>query len=204
MLLYITYQFLYASVLTNLLPGSDRIFVVAATLRTEMRGGVLGALGITTGIFIHSLIGALGLAVLTQTYPFLFNAIRVVGIAVLFGLGLRYWLSFNIPNPTWAGLTKKFSTFWQGLFVHLFNPIAIVFSFTFIPQFIDPTGNFAKQFLVLSAMSNAISLIVNLVVAFLITHLQRKLRMPERSLRLFSGLILIGIAVKISFDWWLQ
>ena len=62
-------KFLYASFLVNLIPSADRRFVVSSSLSDSRRAGILASLGISTGIFIHSLFGGFGLVALVLSYP---------------------------------------------------------------------------------------------------------------------------------------
>ena len=193
-------KFLYASIIINLIPGADRVFVVATALTHKLKSGLLATLGISTAIFIHSLIGAFGLAALIQSYPSVFNLIRLSGILLLLFLGIQFLIRPSVEVIAKHKVDSN-GLYWKGVLIHLLNPIALVFSFTFIPQFIAPGNDFATQFLLLSLTSNGLSFTINMVVVLFIISIQKQLQLPNRISRILSGLILIGLSLKLSWDW---
>ncbi|MDP3606089.1 MAG: LysE family transporter, partial [Polaromonas sp.] len=52
--------FIVAGVLLNLTPGPDVLYIVTHALRRGARAGVVAALGITAGCFVHIIAAALG------------------------------------------------------------------------------------------------------------------------------------------------
>ena len=53
-------MFMAAGWLLNLTPGPDVLFIVSSALRSGVRAGLVAALGITAGCFVHILAAALG------------------------------------------------------------------------------------------------------------------------------------------------
>ncbi|HAL36967.1 MAG TPA: lysine transporter LysE, partial [Polaromonas sp.] len=56
--------FVVAGLLLNLTPGPDVLYIVANALRAGARAGVVAALGITAGCFVHILAAAIGVSAL--------------------------------------------------------------------------------------------------------------------------------------------
>ena len=54
--------FIVAGLLLNLTPGPDVLFVVSQSLRAGRRAGMVAALGVAAGIFVHILAAGLGLS----------------------------------------------------------------------------------------------------------------------------------------------
>jgi len=59
--------FIFASLALIVTPGPDIIYVLSRGIADGRVGGMISALGVTSGIFIHTLAASLGLAVLLQT-----------------------------------------------------------------------------------------------------------------------------------------
>jgi threonine/homoserine/homoserine lactone efflux protein len=59
--------FVIASLALIITPGPDIIYVLTRGIADGRVGGIMSALGVTSGILIHTLAASLGLAVLLQT-----------------------------------------------------------------------------------------------------------------------------------------
>ncbi len=58
--------------------------------------------------------------------------------------------------------------FLQGFLVAISNPKTLVFFGAFIPQFIDPSGNYARQVLIMGATAVAVACVSDGLYAILI------------------------------------
>ena len=56
--------FIAAGLLLNLTPGPDVLYVVSHALRSGARAGMVAALGITAGCFVHIFAAAVGVSAL--------------------------------------------------------------------------------------------------------------------------------------------
>ena len=129
--------FLIASFLVVIVPGPTVSLIIANSLKSGMRAGILNVIGTQLGLIILILLLALGFKVIS---PFLENLILVVRIIGSFYLMILGYLSFSSKNlPDNSQKIKKFDKKFilQGLIVILSNPKAFLFLGAFIPQFID-------------------------------------------------------------------
>ena len=75
--------FTLAGLLLNLTPGPDVLYVVSNALRNGARAGVVAALGITAGCFVHIVAATVGLSALLAASSMAFALLKWVGAAYL-------------------------------------------------------------------------------------------------------------------------
>ena len=84
--------FVAAGLLLNLTPGPDVLYIVSHALRAGARAGMVAALGITAGCFVHIFAAAVGVSALMAASATAFTILKWVGAAYLVyvGLGLLF------------------------------------------------------------------------------------------------------------------
>ena len=85
--------FVAAGVLLNLTPGPDVLYIVTHALRSGARAGMVAALGITAGCFVHIFAAAVGVSALMAASATAFTVLKWVGAAYLVYVGLRLLLA---------------------------------------------------------------------------------------------------------------
>lgn len=167
--------FLTATILLNLVPGNDVLYVASQSLQSK-RYGIMAAFGISTGIGVYILATAFGLASLLHQSPFIFNLIKIIGAGYLLYLA---WQMFTQPvneltivdNPSFG-----FKAYYKGIFTTLFNPKVGLFFVTFLPQFVDISrGKVWLQLLSLGFCFIVSGTLVNLMYVFLFSYLKIRL-----------------------------
>jgi len=129
-------------------PGPNVTIIVANSLRSGTRAGLLTVAGSQFGVMILIFILAAGLSVIIQSFGAVFNLLRIAGACYLIYLGFKMWFSSgNITNLNQEHGSQN-NYFWQGVLVLLANPKALLFFGAFIPQFVDPAGNTLIQTIV--------------------------------------------------------
>ncbi len=121
------------------LPGLDMAFVLASSLNGGRRSGLYAVAGIIAGGVCHVAIGALGIAVILNTLPQVFNLVLLVGTAYLAWIGVSLMRS----AAGFASLDLQMeahpaSSFRQGMLTNLLNPKAYLFMLAIFPQFVRP------------------------------------------------------------------
>ena len=151
--------FLIASFLVVVVPGPTVSLIIANSLKSGMRAGILNVVGTQIGLIILILLLALGFKVISPLLEDVIKAVRIIGAVYLMTLG---YLSFTKKNLS-DNLEKlnKFDKKYvlQGLIVILSNPKAFLFLGAFIPQFIDinkPIGSQIIYFGILFMIVGAI------------------------------------------------
>ena len=104
-------------------------------------GGLASVAGITTGTVAYVTLAAVGLSSLILASTAAFDAVKYVGAAYLFVLGVRRLLGRGLESPDEEAVPRtRRRAYVQGVFVNLTNPKTIVFVFAFLPQFVDPNA----------------------------------------------------------------
>src|SRR5258705_13991462 len=145
--------FALATLLLNLTPGNDFIYVATRALSGGIRAGIISALGITAGLFIHVTASVMGLSAVLAKSAFAFNLIKYAGDAYLIYLGIK--MLVTKPKSINGIRTDKqtisaFTIFKQGFLTNVFNPKVALFFISFLPQFADANSPyFTAQLFVL-------------------------------------------------------
>ena len=129
--------YLIASFLVVIVPGPTVSLIIANSLKSGMRAGILNVVGTQLGLIILILLLALGFKVISPFLEDVIKVVRIIGAVYLMTLG---YLSFT--SKTLSDNSEKLNKFdkkyvLQGLIVILSNPKAFLFLGAFIPQFID-------------------------------------------------------------------
>jgi threonine/homoserine/homoserine lactone efflux protein len=122
------------------LPGMDMAFVLASSLRGGRRSGLLAVAGIVAGGVVHVAASALGIGLLLQLIPGLFNALLLAGAAYIAWIGISLLRSASAAGalPQARGADTPWATFRQAVITCLLNPKAYLFMFAVFPQFFRP------------------------------------------------------------------
>ena len=122
-------------------PGADILFIIGNGISGGSRAGAVSAWGIASGMVIHSILATVGLGLLLQKMPIVYQTVLIIGalylaylgISALRGQGGLTQIEEIEPKPLW--------TIWrEGLMVNLLNPKAVLFMVAFLPQFLTPGG----------------------------------------------------------------
>lgn len=148
--------FALASILLIVSPGPDTLYVASRSVGQGRFAGVIAAFGISSGIVVHSIIVATGLAGLLTLVPLAYDAVRLAGAAYLLYLAWAAFAGRERADIFAAAATPRrrlFRVYREALFTNVLNPKVAVFFLAFLPQFTDPAkGSLALQILSLAAL----------------------------------------------------
>jgi threonine/homoserine/homoserine lactone efflux protein len=190
-------------------PGPNMLFVMSTSARHGLRAAVLAMAGCMTALLAMMSLSAAGLGALLQSFPAVFDALRLAGAAYLAYLGVKCWrapvqdavrdtLAGQVGAATPVALTAAQSgaIYRQAFLVAASNPKAILFAAAFFPQFIDPALAKLPQFAILLTTFTVIEVAWYLVYAVsgkrLSVYLQRASVM--RAFNRLTGGVFIGFA----------
>ena len=133
--------FIISGLLLNVAPGPDTAYIAGRSVQLGWRGGILAALGISTGCLSHVFAAALGLSALLVASSTAFAAVKWAGAAYLCYVGLTMLLSRprdpNEMRPREENAVALSRVFWQGALTNVLNPKVAMFFLAFLPQFVD-------------------------------------------------------------------
>ena len=135
--------FLATAIVLLLVPGPAVLYVVTRSIEMGRSGGLASVAGITTGTVAYVVLATAGLSSLILASTAAFDAVKYVGAAYLFVLGVRRLLGRGLEPPDEEAPRTRRRAYTQGVFVNLTNPKTIVFVFAFLPQFVDPNAQHA-------------------------------------------------------------
>lgn len=202
-------MFMAAGWLLNLTPGPDVLYIVTNALRSGVRAGLVAALGITAGCFVHIFAAALGVSALLAASATAFTLLKWAGALYLLYAGLQLVLSktpsaINIIaiNAYDTRATSLKSIFFKGFWTNALNPKVALFFLAFVPQFIAPDApNKALTFVLLGVLFNLNALPINFGYAALGGWAARRLHVVQRGmhwLERVAGVMFIGFGLKLA------
>ncbi|TAM58953.1 LysE family translocator [bacterium] len=195
--------FLAAAVPLILAPGPDTLYVLSRAVGQGRRYGVLSALGVGTGLWVHILAATVGLSALLRASALAFAAVRYAGAAYLIYLGIRtLWShgpSLARDQGTDAAPARIFA---QAVVTNVLNPKVALFFLAFIPQFIDPArGSVAWQILQYGAIYDVLGIAWLTAVAAgsgTIGALLARDRRALRAQRWLTGGIMLALGLRLA------
>jgi threonine/homoserine/homoserine lactone efflux protein len=189
--LYLAYA--AACVVIVIVPGPTVTLIVANSLRHGTRAGLLNIAGTQLGLAVMIGIVLAGLASLIEVMGWWFVWVRLAGAAYLVWLGVKLLRLSGTLMASQSASKPRVGFFLQGFLVLMSNPKVLILFGALFPQFIDPSGNYVEQVLLMGVTAMVIALVFDSTYAILtgraaalLSH--RRVRFISRA----SGLCLIG------------
>lgn len=200
-----------------LAPGIDTVYILTRTVAGGRAEGLASALGINTGLVVHTLLVAAGLSLVLAASPVAFGAIKVAGAAYLVVMGARSVVgalrgdatSFSAlgerdeGGPGSGGATRAgtLRTYAQGVLTNVLNPKIILFFLALLPQFVATPNPYGPlPFLALGLTYVALSTLWTVVIVAVAAPFSGLLRRSPRAGRVtgvVSGLVYVALGAMI-------
>jgi threonine/homoserine/homoserine lactone efflux protein len=165
--------------------------------------------------------GALGVSAVVLASAELFTVLKLAGAGYLVWLGVRAVLAarreaalldraLHVSGGSACDDRAQGATvpalgvrraFREGVVVEALNPKTAAFFLAFIPQFVDPAGSVAVQFVVLGVVSVGLNTAADVVVAFLAGRIREGAGARPglvRRLREASGAAMVALGVGVA------
>ncbi len=162
--------FLTASILLTFSPGPDIIYVLVRSIANGAREGITTALGLVSGILIHTSLVAFGVSAIIKQSENIFLFIKILGAIYLLYLAWQVYKSDPDIAFSSEGVQDKnlFALFRQGFIMNVLNPKVGIFFLAFFPGFLwEPEGNTILQFYILGFVFMFQALLIFSLVAVL-------------------------------------
>lgn len=199
--------FIAAVVVLVIVPGPDMAYMLARTVVQGRRAGVLAAIGINAGGYVHVIASVIGLTVILASSSMAFTAVKLAGACYLLWIGIQaiFAKSGSIELggsgfEEWSGRT----IFWQGFISDVLNPKVAIFFLAFLPQFADvhnPHLNVTQQLLLLGVTCNVIAISINLALVYFAALATQGLRRNQRLvmwLNKAAGALFVGLGIRLA------
>jgi len=185
--------YIAACFLIAIVPGPTVTVIVANGLAHGTRAGLLNVAGTQAGLALMMLILIVGLSSVIAAMGWLFDWLRIAGALYLAWLGWKLIRSPDFDLHAQGAGAPRGGFFLQGFLVLMANPKALLWFGAFIPQFIDPGGNYVAQIALLGVTAMAVALVSDGAYAVLTGRAGRWLsRTRVRLVSRVSGAFLIG------------
>lgn len=200
--------FLVGAILVTIVPGAD----MALVMRQVFIGGTALAqrtiFGNLTGLVVHTVALAAGLAALLATSAEAYTVVKLAGAAYLVLLGVQTLVSAR--RGTWTtdrpgaprAVPSMRTAYLQGLLSTVLNPKPALFYLTYLPQFVDVARPVLPQILFLAGLHIFIGLIWMTLYAHLVHRAHRTLtrRDVRRWLEGATGVVLIALGLRVALE----
>lgn len=205
--------FLAMTFVVSATPGPNMLLVMSTSARHGVRAAVLAMAGCMTALLIMMSLSAAGLGALLQSFPAVFDALRLTGAAYLAWLGIQCWRSpvqdaaeseATAPRsapatanaPAQPSIPAPSGVYRQGFLVAASNPKAILFAAAFFPQFIAPELPKLPQFAILLTTFTVVEVAWYFVYAISGQHLSVYLQRAHvmRAFNRLTGGVFVGFA----------
>jgi threonine/homoserine/homoserine lactone efflux protein len=191
--------FVAASIVLILIPGPNVALIVATSLARGRRAGLATVAGASAAMVLQLALVALGLAAAVAAVADWFEALRWLGVAYLFYLGVKAWRTPLVEARLVAEPheSTRFA-FARGFFVSLSNPKTLLFFGAFLPQFVNPGAEPTRQLLELSATFVLFAILLDSGWALLANHTRPLFATRSRLHNRITGGFLIGAGLGLA------
>lgn len=187
--------FAIGTLILNLTPGPDMLYVISRSGGQGRRAGAISALGIGVGILVHIALAALRVSALLRSWPLAYTLLRYAGAVYLVYLGIGLLAERRaVCLEQRLAPAKPAAIFREAVLVNVLNPKVALFFLAFLPQFASQTGvgwQIAGLGLCFDLSGTAVNLglawLVGLTGNFLAAGRRREITQSA------SGLVLIGL-----------
>lgn len=199
--------FVTSAVLLTIAPGPDNIYVAIRGLAQGWKAGVVAALGLVTGLFVHILLAALGLSAILASAPVLFALIKYAGAAYILYVGWQILTSGPVSLTDDAPPSPLLAIYRQTIVMNILNPKVTLFFLAFMPQFVDTQSGFAtEQFIFFGVLFQLQALIIMGGIGIFAAAISSKFNgsgMGQKLLPKFAGSMVMALGAYIPLqDLW--
>jgi len=198
-------EFLLASLIVVLIPGTGVIYTITTGLTLKWRASIAAAIGCTLGIVPHILASILGPSALLNMSAQVFSALKIAGAMYLLYLAWNMWreagtLEINKKN-TGFSITQIVI---KAIAINLLNPKLTIFFFAFLPLFVSkdsasPTLEMVTLSAVFMGMTFLIFALYGILASGISAYLINSSRAVKRLQQAFAAAIAI-FAVKLALS----
>ena len=188
--------------LLTIMPGPDIIYVLVQSVTNGKKYGIATALGLVSGILIHTTLVAFGVSAVIKQSESVFFGIKLFGAVYLLFLAYQAYRSteellLNSKEEK-KGFIKLFK---QGFIMNVLNPKVSIFFLAFFPGFLfSSSQSTILQFYILGILFMLQALLIFSIVSILSGSFALYLKNHptfNSKIKWFKILVFLGIAIFI-------
>ena len=188
--------FFISSLALTLMPGPDILFVINQSLE-DKKSGLLVALGLCSGLIVHTLVLALGLSAIIEQNDKVIMFFKYFGSFYLF-----YLASQEFKKDSLTIEKQKENFYLRGVYMNLINPKVLIFFLAYFPNFLfSDTISISYQFIILGGIFILQALIVFSIVSIASNRLISILKVDAKNKKIvyLKSFIFVLIGLSILF-----
>ena len=190
--------------LLTIMPGPDIIYVLVQSISNGKKFGIATALGLVSGIIIHTTLVAFGVSAIIKSSEYLFFSIKLFGACYLLYLAcLTYKSDEEVLLNAKAEKKGLLKLFKQGFIMNVLNPKVSIFFLAFFPGFLySSTQSTVVQFYALGFLFMLQAFIIFSLVSVLSGSFAVYLKTHPKfntNIKWFKIIVFVGIAIFIIF-----
>ena len=188
--------FFISSLALTLMPGPDILFVINQSVE-DKKSGLLVAFGLCSGLFVHTLLLALGLSAIIEQNDNIIMFFKYFGSVYLF-----YLASQEFKKDSSTREIQKENFYLRGVYMNLINPKVLIFFLAYFPNFLfSDTISVSYQFIILGAIFILQALTVFSIVSLASNKLISILKVDSKNKKIvyLKSFIFVLIGVSILF-----
>ena len=201
----ITTEFLLASLVVVLIPGTGVVYTVTTGLTLKWKASIIAAIGCTLGIVPHILASILGLSALLNMSAQVFSVLKYVGALYLLYLAWNMWReagTLEIDKETTETGAAKIII--KAIAINLLNPKLTIFFFAFLPLFVsNGTSSPTLEMIILSVVFMGMTFLVFALYGMLASGVSAYLLSSSKTVKRVQqvfAVALAGFAVKLALS----
>lgn len=194
--------FFVSALLLSIAPGPDNLFVLAQSVRYGALSGVIITLGLCTGLIVHTLLVAFGVAALITASNAAFSGLQFAGALYLLYLAYKTYSSGNSEDSTVSELSGP-ELYRRGIIMNLTNPKVLLFFLSLLPQFADESlGPLPQQLIIFGIVFIFSAAIVFTTISLAAGTAGKLLRSQKgrRVLTYSAGTIFLGLGFFMVYE----
>ena len=198
-------EFLLASLVVVLIPGTGVVYTITTGLTLKWRASIAAAIGCTLGIIPHILASILGLSALLNMSAQVFSVLKLAGALYLLYLAWNMWreagtLEIDKRNAE----TSVSKIILKAIAINLLNPKLTIFFFAFLPLFVSKnSASPTREMVMLSTVFMGITFIVFALYGILASGVSAYLASSSKAVKRIQkafAVILAGFAVQLGLS----
>jgi threonine/homoserine/homoserine lactone efflux protein len=198
-------EFLLASLVVVLIPGTGVIYTITTGLTLKWRASIAAAIGCTLGIVPHILASILGLSALLNMSAQVFSALKIAGAMYLLYLAWNMWREAGTLEINQKSIGSSVTQIViKAIAINLLNPKLTIFFFAFLPLFVSKdSASPTLEMIVLSAVFMGMTFLVfalyGILASGISAYLINSSRAVKRLQQAFAAVLAL-FAVKLALS----
>lgn len=195
--------FLGASMAITIAPGPDNLFVLTQGIARGRRAAIITALGMCSGVSVHTLAAALGISAIFATSSLAFSVVKYLGAAYLLYLAFLTIRHSGAVRLGQADARPALALYKRGFIMNVLNPKVALFFLAFLPQFVNPRNDsVSTQMLLLGGLFMVQAMVLFTALGYFAGSIGGYLLARPRLARYLDGLtagVFMALALRLAF-----